>query len=137
MRPYSMTRQGESAKEDTMRWLTEVERRRSSWLLLGLATALAGCTHPMPPDAPVVDRVLGDQALREQLVTRGAQDEHFVHEVLHQLGQGPDGDRSLARLLAEHLHHHPTLERAVFQELSTQRGFQEWLTERLRTRTAP
>jgi hypothetical protein len=91
----------------------------------------------MPADAPVVDRVLGDQALREQLVARGTQDEHFVHEVLHQLGQGPDGDRKLARLLAEHLHHHPTLERRVFQELAVHREFQEWVIEQLRKREAP
>jgi hypothetical protein len=105
---------------------------------IGLALGLSACTHTtIPADAPVVDRVLGDQALREQLVAQGAKDEHFVHEVLHQLGQGPNGDRNLARLLAEHLHHHPTLERAVFQELATHRGFQEWLIERLRTRTEP
>jgi hypothetical protein len=91
----------------------------------------------MPADAPVVDRVLGDQALREQLVARGTQDEHFVHEVLHQLGQGPDGDRKLARLLAEHLHHHPTLERTVFQELAAHRAFQDWILERLRGQQEP
>jgi len=54
------------------------------------------------------------------------------HEVLHQLGQGPDGDRKLARLLGEHLHHHPMLEQAVFQELAAHRGFQNWILERLR-----
>ncbi len=91
----------------------------------------------MPADAPVVDRVLGDQGLREQLVARGTQDEHFVHEVLHQFGQGPDGDRKLARLLAEHLYHHPTLEQAVFQELAAHREFQEWVIEQLRKPDAP
>lgn len=109
--------------------------RLTGWLGIALALGLSACAHTMPADAPVVDRILGDHALREQLVARGTQDEHFVHEVLHQLGQGPDGDRKLARLLAEHLHHHPTLERAVFQELAAHREFQEWLIERLRTRT--
>lgn len=106
----------------------------TGWWGLALGVALSACAQTMPVDAPMVDRVLADQALREQLVARGTQDEHFVHEVLHQLGQGPDGDRKLARLLAEHLHHHPTLERAVFQELAAHRGFQDWLIERLRTR---
>lgn len=104
------------------------------WLGIGVALGLSACAHTMPADAPVVDRVLGDKTLREQLVARGTQDEHFVHEVLHQFGQGPDGDRKLARLLAEHLHHHPTLEQAVFQELTAHREFQDWLVERLRTR---
>lgn len=81
-----------------MRWLT-------GWLEIGVALGLSACAHAMPADGPVVERVLGDKTLREQLVARGTQDEHFVHEVLHQLGQGPDGDRKLARLLAEHLHH--------------------------------
>ena len=107
-------------------------RRLTRWLGIGLALGLSACAHTMPADAPVVERVLGDKTLREQLVVRGTQDEHFVHEVLHQLGQGPDGDRKLARLLAEHLHHHPTLERAVFQELATQRTFQEWILQSLR-----
>ncbi len=110
-------------------------RRLTGWLGIGLALGLSACAHTMPADAPVVERVLGDKTLREQLVVRGTQDEHFVHEVLHQLGQGPDGDRKLARLLAEHLHHHPTLERAVFQELAAHREFQEWVIERLQTRT--
>ena len=103
------------------------------WLGIGVALGLSACAHTIPVDAPVVDRVLVDQALREQLVARGTQDEHFVHEVLHQLGQGPDGDRKLARLLAEHLRHHPTLERTVFPELAAHREFQEWVIERLRT----
>jgi len=118
-----------------MRWPTLSQRRQNGWLALSLASALTGCAHTVSADAPVVDRVLADQALREQLVVQSAHDEYFVHEVLHQLGQGPDGDWKLARLLAEHLHHHPTLERAVFQELATHRGFQDWLIERLRTRT--
>lgn len=82
---------------------------------IGLALGLSACAHAMPLDAPVVERVLGDQALREQLVARGTQDEHFVHEVLHQLGQGPDGDRKLVRLLAEHLHHYRRLSERCFR----------------------
>ncbi len=113
-----------------MRWPT-------GCLGIGVALGLSACAHTMPADAPVVERVLGDRALREQLVARGTQDEHFVHEVLHQLGQGPDGDRKLARLLAEHLHHHPALERAMFQELAAHREFQEWVIEQLRKREAP
>lgn len=113
-----------------MRWLT-------GSLGISLALGLSACAHTMPADAPVVERVLGDRALREQLVARGAQDEHFVHEVLHQLGQGPDGDRKLARLLAEHLHHHSTLERAVFQELAAHRAFQDWMLERSRGQQEP
>lgn len=107
------------------------------WLGIGVALGLSACAHTIPVDEPVVDRVLGDQALREQLVARGTQDEHFVHEVLHQLGQGPDGDRKLARLLAEHLHHHPTLEQTVFQELAAHRAFQDWILERLRGQQEP
>ena len=106
-------------------------------MALALVGALSACARTMPPDAPVVERVLGDKTLREQLVARGTQDEHFVHEVLHQLGQGPDGDRKLAQLLAEHLHHHPTLERAVFQELAAHRTFQDWILERLRGQQEP
>ena len=112
-----------------------MSRYSGTWLGPGLAIALSSCGHAPSVDLSPVDHVLSDKVLREQLVARGTQDEHFVPEVLHQLGQGPDGDRSLARLLAEHLHHHPTLERAVFQELATHRGFQDWLIERLRTRT--
>ena len=113
-----------------MRWPT-------GWLGMGVALGLSACAHTIPVDASVVEWVLGDHALREQLVARGTQDEHFVHEVLHQLGQGADGDQKLARLLAEHLHHHPTLERAVFQELAAHREFQEWVIEQLRKREAP
>lgn len=50
----------------------------------------------MPVDAPVIERDLGDRALREQFVAQGTQDEHFGHEVHHKLGQGHDGDRKLA-----------------------------------------
>lgn len=107
------------------------------WLVIGMGLWLSACAHAVPSDAPMVDRVLGDKGLREQLVAQGTQDEHFVHEVLHQLGQGPDGDRKLARLLAEHLHHHPTLERRVFQELAAHRAFQEWIGEQLRKEEAP
>ena len=71
-----------------MRWPT-------GWLGIGVVLGLAACAHTMPADAPVVERVLGDKTLREQLAARGTQDEHFVHEVLHQLGQGPDGIGSL------------------------------------------
>jgi hypothetical protein len=35
---------------------------------------MVACAHVISSDAPVVDRVLGDQALREQLVAQGAQD---------------------------------------------------------------
>jgi len=35
-------------------------------------------------------------------------------------------------LLAKHLHHSPTLEQAVFQEVATHREFQNWVVERLR-----
>ncbi len=113
-----------------MRWLR-------GWLGTGVALGLTACAHTMPPDAPVVDRVLGDHALREQLVARGTQDDHFVHEVLHQFGQAPDGEHKLARLLAEHLHHHPTLQRSLFHELAAHREFQEWVIEQLRKQDAP
>lgn len=104
----------------------------SRWPGVGLALGLSACAHTMPSDAPVVERVLGDKALREQLVERGSADEHFVHEILHQLGQGPKGDQELARLLAEHLGHHPTTARAVFQALAQHRQFHEWLIEQVR-----
>lgn len=110
----------------------------TGWWGLALGVALSACAHStVPTDAPVVDQVLADQALREQFVAQGAKDEHFVHELLHQLGQGPDGDRTLARLLAEHLHHHPTLERAVFQELTAHRVFREWNLGRVREQQEP
>lgn len=99
-----------------------------------LALWLSACAHAMPTDAPVMDRVLGDKALREQLVERGAADAHFVHEILHQLGHGPEGDQKFARLLAEHLGHHPTTARAVFRALATSREFEDWVLERLRDR---
>jgi hypothetical protein len=86
--------------------------------LIALALGLSACAHTLPADVPLVDRVLAEKALREQLVERGAADAHFVHEILHQLGQGPEGDQRVARLLAEHLGHHPTTARAVFQELA-------------------
>ena len=118
-----------------MRWLTTLQQWPRCWLVLSLASAVAGCTHPMAADAPVVDRVLGDHVLREQLVARGTLDEHFVHEVLHQLGQGPQGDHKFARLLADHLHHHPTTARAVYGELARHKDFQEWLLEQMRGAT--
>jgi hypothetical protein len=99
-----------------------------------LAFGLAACAHALPSDAPVVDRVLAEKALRERLVEQGAADAHFVHEILHQLGQGSGGDQKLARLLAEHLGHHPTTARAMFEELAGRREFQEWMIERLRGR---
>lgn len=104
----------------------------TGWLGIGMTLGLAACAHSMPADAPVVDRVLGDTALREQLVERGSADAHFVHEILHQLGQGPEGDQKLARLLAEHLGHHPTTARAMYQELAQQPRFHEWLIEQVR-----
>jgi len=104
------------------------------WVGFCLALWLSACAHAMPSDAPAVDRVLGDKALREQLVERGAADAHFVHEILHQLGQGPEGDQKFARLLAEHLGHHPTTARAMYEELATRREFHDWVVERLRGR---
>lgn len=103
-----------------------------SFIVIGLA--LSACAHTMPCDAPLTERVLAEKALRAQVVERGAADPEFVHEILHQLGQGPDGDRRLAQLLAEHLHHHPSTAQAVFQELAQHRGFQDWVVERLRGR---
>ena len=46
-------------------------RRLTGWLGIGLALGLSACAHTMPADAPVVDRVLGDQALREQTCGTG------------------------------------------------------------------
>lgn len=97
-----------------------------------LALLLASCAQTLPRDQPLVDRVLGEKGLRVQLVEQGAADEHFVHEILHQVGQEAGGERKLARLLAEHLHHHPSLGRATFEELAAQDGFQQWVIERLR-----
>lgn len=115
-----------------MSWATVSRRRLTGWLGIGLALGLSACAHTIPSDASPVDRVLGDKALRTQLVERGSADAHFVHEILHQLGQGPDGDQRLARLLVEHLGHHPTTVRAVFQELAARRDFQEWVIGQLR-----
>lgn len=99
--------------------------------LIALALGLSACAHTLPADASLVDRVLAEKALREQLVERGAADAHFIHEILHQLGQGPEGDQRVARLLAEHLGHHPTTARAVFQELAQHPRFHEWLIEQV------
>jgi hypothetical protein len=102
-------------------------------IVLGMALALSACTHAISNDSPFVDRALAEKTLRIQLVERGAADKEFVHEILHELGQGPEGDRQLAQLLVEHLTHHPTTATAVFQELATQRIFQDWLIEQLRS----
>jgi hypothetical protein len=118
-----------------MRWLTARQGWQSWWLILSLVSAVASCAHSMPENVPVIDRVLGDPVLREQLVATGTLDEHFVHEVLHQLGQGPRGDHNVARLLADHLHHHPTTARAVYGELVRHKAFQEWLLERVQGAT--
>jgi hypothetical protein len=115
-----------------MSWATVSRRWTTGWLGVGLALGLSACAHTLPSDAPLVDRVLGEKALRTQLVERGSADSHFVHEILHQLGQGPDGDQQFARLLVEHLGHHPTTARAVFQDLAAHRDFQEWVITRLR-----
>jgi hypothetical protein len=101
---------------------------------LSLALGLSACAHTMPCDSPVVERVLAEKALRVQIIERGAADSEFVHEILHQLGQGSEGNQRLARLLAEHLHHHADTAQAVFQELAQHRGFQDWVVERLRGR---
>lgn len=102
------------------------------WLRFCLALWLSACAHTPPREAPVVDQVLAEEALRTQLVERGAADAHFVHEILHQLGHGPEGDQKFARLLAEHLGHHPTTAHAMFQELAQQQQFHEWLIEQVR-----
>lgn len=117
-----------------MSWPIVLRRESGRWLVVGMIMALSACAHALLSDAPLVDRVLGEKVLREQLVERGSADEHFVHEILHQLGQGPDGDQKFARLLAEHLGHHPTAARAVFRALATSREFEDWLIERLRDR---
>lgn len=103
-----------------------------SGLAVGTLAMVSACTHPLPYGAPVTERVLAEKALRAQLIERGAADPEFVHEILHQLGQGPEGDRRLARLLAEHLHHHPSSARALYHEVAQHRGFQDWVAERLR-----
>jgi len=113
-------------------------KRVEGWLMIVLAVGFSACAQSLPSDAPVVDRVLGDQTLREQLVERGTADPHFVHEILHELGRGPNGDQRFAKLLAEHLGHHPSTARAVFEEFSQHRQFHEWLIEQVRrSQTAP
>lgn len=114
--------------------LTRIASRPRKWLGVGLALGLLACAHTIPVDATPVERILADKTLREQLVQRGSADEYFVHEILHQLGQGSDGDQRFARLLAEHLSHHPTTARAVFQALAASREFEVWIIERLRDR---
>ncbi len=112
--------------------------REKTWLVGTLGTCmivtLSACAHTMPCDAPIVERVVTDKALRVQVIERGAADPEFVHEILHKLGQGAEGDQRVAHLLAEHLHHHPTTARAVLQELAKHREFQDWIIERLRGR---
>ncbi len=56
------------------------------WLGFCLALWLSACAHTPPREAPVVDQVLAEEALRTQLVERGAADAHFVHEILHHIG---------------------------------------------------
>lgn len=102
--------------------------------LIALALGLSACAHTLPADAPLVDRVLAEKALQTQLIERGAADLEFVHEILHQLGQGPEGDQRVAQLLAEHLGHHPSTARAVFQQLALGKEFQGWIIDRLRIR---
>ncbi len=106
-------------------------RKILTGILICFAAGLAACAHTVPKDLPVVDRVLAEKTLRAQLVERGAADPEFVHEILHQLGQGPQGNQRLAKLLAEHLGHHPATARVVFQELAINQEFQDWLVERL------
>ena len=106
-----------------MPWPMQLTNWSGQGLGLGLALGLSACAQTLPSDAPMVDRVLADTALREQLVERGTADPHFVHEILHQLGQGPDGDQKFAKLLAEHLGHHPDTARAVFRELAQSNDF--------------
>lgn len=103
-------------------------------LVASLVAGLVACTHSAPGDVSLADRVLAKKALRMQVIEHDAADPEFVHEILHQVGQGPDGDRRLAQLLAEHLHHHPATAQAVFHELARHRGFQDWVVERLRGR---
>lgn len=104
---------------------------------LCLAVAFSACAHTVSKDLPVVDRVLAEKTLRAQLVERGAADPEFVHEILHELGGGPAGDQRLAKLLAEHLDHHPATALAVFQEVARHQEFQGWIMDRLRGREAP
>lgn len=115
-----------------MRWPMLMRRWSGTWLSPGLALALSACAYAPPVDLSPVDHVLADKGLRENLVERGTADTHFVHEILHELGRGSDGDQRFARLFAEHLGHHPTTARAVFQELAAHREFQDWVIRRLR-----
>ncbi len=112
-------------------------RKILTGILICFATGLAACVHTVPKDLPVVDRVLAEKTLRAQLVERGATDPEFVHEILHQLGQGPQGNQRLAKLLAEHLSHHPATARAVFHALAAHQEFQNWIVERLRGLPVP
>ena len=96
-----------------------------------LLTGCASFSAPPASPSPLVDQVLAEKPLRTQLIERGATDAEFVHEILHELGGGVDGDRRLARLLAEHLHHHQSTAEAVFQELAQHRQFQDWLVEQV------
>ncbi len=106
--------------------------RRSAIVgLLCLAVGLSACAHTLPKDLPLVDRVLAEKPLRAHLIERGAADPEFVHEILHQFGQETEGNERLAKLLAEHLGHHPGTAKAVFEELAKHEGFQEWVSERL------
>lgn len=103
-----------------------------SCICIALALALSACAHTPPPESSLVDLILADKALRLVLVEKGVADQEFLHEILHQLGEKPQGNpQRLATLLADHLHHHPGTARAVFQELTRGREFQDWLTERL------
>ncbi len=106
-------------------------RKILTGILICFAAGLAACAHTVPTDLPLVDRVLAEKTLRAQLVERGAADPEFVHEILHQFGQETEGNERLARLLAEHLGHHPSTAKAVFEELAKHEGFQEWVSKRL------
>lgn len=107
-------------------------------LSISMAVMLAACVHTLPSDAPLAERVLLEKGLRAKLVERAATDSEFLHEILHQVGEGPDGNQRFARLLAEHLSHHPATAHVLFYELASRREFQDWLIERLRSgRTTP
>ncbi len=106
-------------------------RKILTGILICFAAGLSACAHTVPTDLPLVDRVLAEKTLRAQLVERGAADPEFVHEILHQLGQGSQGNQRLAKLLAEHLGHHPATARAVFHAMAAHQEFQNWVVERL------